>query len=190
MLTPDLLRTGFAAGVEYTVYAATGAPHHQATWRSAHDRIVLTPVQTATIAAFTRRLNILAISGIWCGDCSAQLPILDHVVRANARALSLRFVDRDEHAGLAERVRICGGLRVPTVLFLNEEFEFLSLYGDRSLARMRAIARRSLGAACDVPGSLPAGDDAAATVQDWVNEVERAHLIARLSPKLRERHAD
>ena len=29
-----------------------------------------------------------------------------------------------------------------------------------------------------------------ATLQDWVDEFERAQLLVRLSPKLRQRHAD
>jgi hypothetical protein len=116
--------------------------------------------------------------------------MLDHIARANPRVLQVRFVDRDEHKEVAEQVRICGGLRVPTVLFFSEDFEFLSLYGDKSLARLRAIAQRSLGAACAVPGAPVAGEEVAATFQDWVSEFERAHLTARLSPKLRQRHGD
>ncbi|MBZ0171555.1 MAG: hypothetical protein K8E66_04175, partial [Phycisphaerales bacterium] len=76
------------------------------------------------------------------------------------------------------------------VLFLNEDFDFLSLYGDRSLSRYRALAARQLGASCPLPGAPVDGAEARATCQDWLNELERVHLLCRLSPKLRARHGD
>ncbi|HEX2836496.1 MAG TPA: thioredoxin family protein [Phycisphaerales bacterium] len=190
MLTPSLAHSSFSAGLEYAAYAATGNADQQASWRAFHQKVALTPAQRDLLASFTRRVNVLAISGVWCGDCVQQMPMLDHIARANTQALHVRFVDRDEHKEVADQVRICGGLRVPTVLFFNEDFEFLSLYGDKSLARLRAIAQRSLGAACAVPSAPVGGEEVGATLQDWVNEFERAHLTARLSPKLRQRHGD
>lgn len=85
---------------------------------------------------------------------------------------------------------LCGGLRVPVVLILNEDFDVLSVEGDRSLARYRALAARQLGPACPLPGAPVPDDEVAATRQDWVDAFERAHLMARLSTKLRQRYAD
>lgn len=190
MIDAALLRVKFDAGLPFDRYLETAKDHERPGWVQVHERVGLTPEQRALVASFTRRVNVIAISGTWCGDCVHQAPMLARIAEANPSVIALRFVDRDEHADLAERVRICGGKRVPTVLFLNEDFEFLSLYGDKSLARLRALAAKSLGAACAVPGAPLAGAEAAATMQDWVNEFERAHLIARLSPRLRERHGD
>lgn len=190
MLTPELLRESFEAGLAYQAYVATGNTDQQSGWNAFHQKVSLTRDQRTLVQSFTRQIHVLAISGVWCGDCVQQMPMLDHIARANSDSVRLRFVDRDKHKALAEHVKICGGLRVPTVLFLNEDFEFLSLYGDKSLARLRAIAARSTGASCPVPGAPVASDEVAATLQDWVNEFERAHLTARLSPRLRQRHGD
>jgi Cu/Ag efflux pump CusA len=54
--------------------------------------------------------------------------------------------------------------------FVNEDFEFLSLLGDRTLSRYRAIAARALGASCPLPGARVADDELAATLQDWLDE--------------------
>jgi Thioredoxin len=189
MLTPDYTQAAFRAALQYEDYLRTGTPDQRDAWARQHGRVRLTDEQRALIASFTREINILVSSGIWCGDCAAQVPMLDHIGAASPR-LHLRILDRDEHSDLAEQIKICGGLRVPTVLFLNEDFEFLSLHGDKSLARMRARAAKLEGAGCALPGAAPGADEAAATLADWVREVEFAHLIARLSPKLRQRHAD
>jgi thioredoxin-like negative regulator of GroEL len=190
MLDPVTLRAKFEMGLLYPAYVATGTPDQQSSWRNVHARVVLTPDQAASIASWTRRINVLVTSGTWCGDCVQQVPILDHLARANASVIGLRLLDRDEHADLADAVRICGGRRVPTAIFLNEDFEFLGIYGDKALSRLRAIAARSLGAACMLPGAPLAQDELAASIVDWLEQFERAHLIARLSPRLRERHAD
>lgn len=190
MLDPEFLRRTFEAGLEYAAYEATGTPDQRRAWEAMHARVSLTPAQRGVIAGFSRRVNILVSSGTWCGDCVQQVPMLGRIAEANPRWIALRIVDRDQHKDLAEQVRICGGLRVPTVLFLNEDFEFCGLAGDKSLSRLRAIAERSLGPSCPIPGAEVASDEVAATLGDWVAEVERAHLIVRLSAKLRARHGD
>lgn len=191
MLTPDFLRSTFAAALDYSNYVATGTLDQRANWDAAHKRVSLTAAQQSLIASFTRQINILVSSGVWCGDCVQQCPILDHFARANAAGLvRVRFVDRDKHAELSEQIKVCGGRRVPIAIFMNEDFDFVSLLGDKTLNRLRAQASKTLGAACALPGALVPGGELADTVQDWLNELERVHLLLRLSAKLRERHGD
>jgi hypothetical protein len=116
--------------------------------------------------------------------------MLAHLAAANPGVVDLRFVDRDAHKGLSDVVMICGGNRVPTVIYLNEDFEFCGLSTDKSLSRLRAVAARSLGASCPVPGAPVPSDEIAATLQDWCLDLEKAHLLVRLSAKLRQRHGD
>jgi hypothetical protein len=79
---------------------------------------------------------------------------------------------------------------VPVVVFMNEDFDFVAFAGDRTLARYRALAGRLLGPSCPLPGVAVPADEVGATLQDWVDEFERVHLLLRLSPKLRQRHGD
>ena len=190
MLTPEFYRAKFEPALSYQAYVATGKLEQQINWNNAHARVHLSDPQRALIAGFTRRMPVLVISGTWCGDCVQQCPMLDHIARANLKAIDLRFLDRDVNKDLSERVMICGGLRVPTVIFLNEDFEFASILGDRTLSRYRAIAMKTLGAACALPGAEVPVDEAAATVADWIGEFERVSLMLRLSNKLRQRHED
>lgn len=190
MLSNELLRSHFEAGLGYERYVATGKDHERANWEAFRSRVGLTPAQTALVAGFVRRINVLCVSGTWCGDCVQQCPMFDAIARANPGAIDLRFVDRDAHMDLAQRVKVCSGLRVPIVLFMNEDFDFVAFAGDRTLSRYRALAGRLLGAACPLPGAEVPRDEIAATLQDWVNEFERVQLLLRLSGKLRERHGD
>lgn len=190
MLTPHNLQAAFDRGRSYTDYLATGKPHQQAAWTEFHEQATLTETQTTLIRGFTRRINAIAISGIWCGDCAQQLPFLARFESANPELIRVRFLDRDENMDLSDAFRICSGNRVPVVIYTNEDADFLSLFGDRSLSRYRAMAQRQLGAACPLPGAPVPAEEIAATLQDWLDELERVHLLCRLSPKLRARYND
>lgn len=188
MIDDTTLRQAHAAGVPWTDYLAQHASrtgswgHHIAAAR-------LTEAQHALLAGFTRRMHVLVLTGAWCGDCAVQCPMLGAIGEA-CPAADVRFLEQEGHAALAEAVRINAGTRVPTVIWAAEDFQFCSLLGDRTLARYRAMAARQLGATCPLPSATVASDEAAATLQGWVDEFERVQWMLRLSPRLRQVHGD
>ena len=190
MVSNELLRSTFEAGRSYGDYVRTGTPDQQRNWGAFHAQAGITDSQRSLLAGFTRRMHVVVSSGMWCGDCVQQCPFFDHIEKANPGKIAVRFVDRDEQAGFAGAIRICGGMRVPVVVFANEDFDFVSLLGDRTLTRYRALAARQLGPSCPLPGAAVPADEIAATLSDWVGEFERVQLLLRLSTKLRERHGD
>ena len=181
----------FAAGLDYDQYLRTGTDEQRRRWKQVYDAVKLTPAQIDIARSFTRQMKLLSISGIWCGDCVQQLPLIQRICEANPAKLSLRILDRDEHRDLAELVRINAGDRVPMVLFLAEDHEICAVFGDRTLARYRALAAKYLGAeACSTAIFLPPTDELAATLADWMNEIERVQWMLRLSARLRKQHGD
>lgn len=190
MITPELLRATFDAGLSYPDYLRSAKPTEIDGWRRFDAAVRLLPEQAELIRGFVRSVNILVSSGTWCGDCVQQVPMLARFEEANPQRVKLRIVDRDVHADFSSRIKICGGARVPVVVFVNEDFEFLSLLGDRTLARYRAAAARQLGASCPLPGAPVPADEVEATLADWLGELERVQLLLRLSTKLRQRHGD
>lgn len=175
-------------GLDFERYLLTD-PARAAPWREIHERVELSPDQRALIGGFVRRMPVLVVSGIWCGDCVQQGPLLERIAEASD-LIDLRWLDRDEHSDLARNLRINGGDRVPVVLFMSEDFEPVSILGDRTLTRYRAIAARNLGPSCPLPGAPIPDDELAGTLQDWLDEFERVQLLLRLSPRLRHRHED
>ncbi|MEN0019527.1 MAG: thioredoxin family protein [Planctomycetota bacterium] len=190
MLDPAMLKAKFEAGHNYDDYVATGTEAHQDGWNNFHSKVSLTDAHKAVLGGFVRTMPVLVSSGTWCGDCVQQVPMLDHIARATNGKMHLKLVDRDEHSDLAAQIKVCGGMRVPVVIYMNEDFEPVAIEGDRTLSRYRALADKALGASCPVPGGSVPADEIAATVNDWVELTERAHLILRLSGKLRERYGD
>ena len=160
MLTARELQGYFKKAMAYEAYVTHAKPHERPGWEASAARVQLTAEQRGLVAGFSRRINVLCISGTWCGDCVQQCPMLHRIAEPAAVAVAappgapgidLRFLEREANLDFAEIVSICGGHRVPTVVFMNEDFEFVSLLGDRTLARYRAIAKTSLGPACPMP---------------------------------------
>ena len=188
-MNPEFLKKKHDAGLTYAEYLATGTEDQQDAWQAIHDAAALTAPQRELLGAFARRINVIVLSGIWCGDCVQQGPLLQRVAEGNA-AIDLRWLDRDEHSDLQEKVRINAGNRVPVAVFCAEDHELVSWVGDRTLHRYRALAAKQLGAACPLPGAPVPQDELDATLADWVDEFERVHLLLRLSARLRQKHGD
>lgn len=182
------LKSKFEASLGWEAYLATDG-EKAANWRSCYDQARLSEEQRKLVKGFVRRMNVLCISGIWCGDCVQQGPLIQRIAEANSLC-KLGFLDRDEHLDLAEQVKINAGLRVPVVLFAAEDFEPVSIYGDRTLSRYRALAAKQLGASCPLPGAAVEPKELDAMLADWLDEFERVHLLLRLSARLREKHGD
>lgn len=184
------LKQKHQAGFTYDQYVRSGTPAQHENWMRIHAQAALTPAQMTLLGSFTRRIHVIALSGIWCGDCVQQGPLIQRIAEACPDCIDLRWLDRDQHMDLQRHVAINGGHRVPVLLFCSEDFELVGWFGDRTLSRYRAIAARQLGAACPLPGAHVDGDELAATLQDWVEQFERVHLLLRLSPRLRQIHND
>lgn len=183
------LKSKHDAGLSYEQYLATdSAKAHR--WREMDHKLHLSAAQEQIIRAFTRPMRLVCVSGIWCGDCVVQGPMLNRIAQANPAIVDLKWVDRDEHIDLADQVMINAGHRVPTVLFMAEDYELVSIFGDRTLTRYRAIAAKQLGASCPLPGAPVPKDELDATMQEWLDEFERVQLLLRLSARLRAKHGD
>jgi thiol-disulfide isomerase/thioredoxin len=184
------LRQEFDSALPYADYLETGTPEQQRRWQQVYDAAKLTPDQVRLVESVGREIKVLIVSGIWCGDCVQQCPLLERIAEANPAKIEVRLVDRDVHRQLSEKLRMNGGDRVPVAVFLAEDFELCSVFGDRTLSRYRSLAAKQLGAACPLAIVPPDPDELSAALQDWLDEFERIHLMLRLSARLRQKHGD
>jgi hypothetical protein len=158
-------------------------------WNSVFGEIELSESQKSLLAGFQRDMLVAVVTGAWCGDCIQQCPMFEAFAKQSPR-LQIRYFDRDDHADLADELSICGGRRVPSVLFMAEDGTPCGRYGDRTLAKYRDSAASLTGAACPT-GLVPQGQTLQkAVLQEWLDQFERVQLMLRLSPRLRQLHGD
>jgi thiol-disulfide isomerase/thioredoxin len=180
----------FEAGLPYEQFLSKhGSEEHRRRWAEFEARVKLSEAQRALVAGFPREMKVLCLAGAWCGDCVNQCPIFEHFARLNPR-IQVRYFDRDTHPELAAELQVCGGARVPVVVFVSEDGFEVSRFGDRTLAKYRQLAADQLGPACPSGLVPPAQGLLDAVIQDWLDIFERAQLILRTSSRLRQLHGD
>jgi thiol-disulfide isomerase/thioredoxin len=177
-------------GLDYKAFLAKhGSDEHRSRWEAFHAQVKLTEAQRSLLASFKRDMKVFCLAGAWCGDCVNQCPMFDHFAAASPR-IALRFFDRDIHPDLAAELKLCGGARVPVLVFVSEDGNEVGRYGDRTLTRYRELVAKLDGASCPTGLVLPDQSTTAAVLQDWLDEFERAQWILRTSARLRQVHGD
>lgn len=180
----------FDEGLEYEAFLDKYAkPEERRRWDQFHGQVALSEAQKDLLRGFQREMKVLVLAGTWCGDCVDQCPVFDRFA-AESENIRVRFLDRDDHADLSEKLSICGGRRVPVVVFLSEDDRFCGLHGDRALAKYRKMASELSGAACPTGLIPPEENVTRQVVQEWLDEFERIQLMLRTSGRLREKHGD
>ena len=165
-----LFEHAFQGALSYSDYRSTGTAREAAAWARADAAL---PHEAHTrLDPAGRIVNVLCLSGIWCGDRVRSVPIVARLAGAAGPSVDLRFVDRDAIPELRDDLRVLGAMRVPMVLFLTEDFREIGRYGDRPLTAYREKAATELGAACPLPGSADRGALAAETAE-WLDVFER-----------------
>lgn len=181
----------FDKATNYETYLANSPQDKAEKWRRMETHIPpLAPEQIAGVTGHNRRMNVLVSSGVWCGDCVRQVPMLKRIADAAGPNVQLRIIDRDVDGELREELRIVGAARVPMAVFLSEDFWELGRYGDRSLTAYRAKHARETGAACSTGLFAPPSEELAAEQEEWLAAFEVSLLKLRLSPPLRECYGD
>ena len=184
----DFFRRYLEKALPYERYLETGKPHHAERWREYAKKISLGAAEERRIKSFARKMPVLVMSGIWCGDCARQGPMLRLIETANS-AFEMRYIDNREHPELQEELRINGAEKVPVVVSFSEDFFELSRFGDRHLSVYMRKLEKELGVACD-PGFGAPGEELEFELKEWIDYFERLQALLRLSPMLRGRYGD
>lgn len=187
-----LLQAKFEQGVGYADFVAIGEPEgHRPPWDQRYEQLELTGEQDALVKSFSRKVNVLCLTGTWCGDCALQGSAMQRIAEAAPGIIDLRFILReDKHADLIVKAQINAGFRVPVTWFMAEDFEPVSWLGDRTLSRYRSMARKALGPQETNVLAPPPADPVREVLGEVLDEFERVNLLLRLSARMREMHGD
>jgi thiol-disulfide isomerase/thioredoxin len=185
----ELWKRGIDSALPYKEFVSTGSDVHRNRWNEWHERVSLSAEQGALLKSFTRTMHVLVLAGMWCGDCARQCPILARIAES-CPSMNLQFLDNQSDIELRDELRVHGAARVPAVVVLSEDGFEVARGMDRTLSTYRRKARTELGAACELGAVPPPHDELAADVTEWVAFFERAQLLLRVSPFLRNRHRD
>ncbi len=192
LMDADTLRARFDQGLDYSDFVARGEPEgHRPPWDERYGQLALSPEQDAFIKSFSRQMNVLCMTGTWCGDCALQGSAMARIAQANPDVIHLRYIPRSEdHAPLIAKAQINAGFRVPVTWFMAEDFQPVAVFGDRTLSRYRAIARKQLPDGGVTIVAPPPADPVREVLNEVLDEFERVQLLLRTSARLRQKYGD
>jgi hypothetical protein len=180
----------FEQGFGYEAFLEKyGNDEQKRRWSQFHGAVKLAPAHVDLLKSFTREMRVFCLAGAWCGDCVNQCPIFDHFERVNP-LVKMRYFDRDANPELGQKLSVCGGARVPVILFVSEDNFQVGMYGDRTLSKYRQLVGEMAGAACPTGIVLPGQSQIDGVIQDWLDEFERVQWSLRTSARLRKLHND
>ena len=126
----ELFERVFRDAVSYRDYLTTGNDREGAAWTRAEAALPALPDDAGTrLDSAGRIVNVLCLSGIWCGDCVRSVPVVARLAAAAGPSVDLRLVDRDAIPELRDELRVLGAMRVPMVVFLTEDFHEIGRWG-------------------------------------------------------------
>ncbi len=185
-------REHWERAVEFTAFLEGGEKQAES-WRYIYDSFRLADRQRRVLAEFVRPMHVLTVAGLWCGDCSAQVPLIQRICEGGEalshRLLAIEGMEED----FKDRWQVNGGHRVPVVFILSEDFHLGAFWGDRTLSRYRMLrdVRRRLGPDADkkefygqVACQSANEDLMQQTADELLDEIERVQLMFQLSPRL------
>jgi len=196
---PFDFKSAFENALGYARFVPTfGTPENQQRWNDLYNAVVLTGQQKQLLAGFHRKMYVLCLAGVWCGDCVNVCPIFQRFAEASP-AIDLRFAHRahkfdsaanDPATMLANELSICGGPRVPVLVFLSEDWFECERFGERTLATYRKKAANLQAASCPTGLIAPPSDILSANVAEWLEHFERVQLMLLTSPRLMKLHGE
>jgi hypothetical protein len=94
----------------------------------------LTDAERARFARLPAPLTVLVLTEDWCGDSTANLPIVMRLARETG-SFDLRILQRDEHKQIAERYLLDDGRNhIPTYIVLDQDLNELGHFIERPAA--------------------------------------------------------
>ena len=186
-------KTAFTDALPYTqlLHLCANSEQRQR-WQNLYDSVVLTAEQKTLLQGFRRKMYVLCLTGVWCGDCVNACPIFQRIAEVTD-TIDLRFVHREQKfdpsatdAGtkLANELSICGGPRVPVLVFLSQDWFECERFVERTLATYRMKVATMQGAACSTGLFGPPADMLQANIAEWLTHFERVQLMLQTSPRL------
>src|ERR1035437_7512647 len=96
-------RTVFQRALPYAEFLEKhGTAENRTRWQQVYDATEITAEQAELLGTFRRKMNVLCLSGAWCGDCVNACPIFQRFAE-HSLLIDLRFVNRERDFDAASK---------------------------------------------------------------------------------------
>jgi thiol-disulfide isomerase/thioredoxin len=96
-------------------------------WLNNYQEFELTEAEIKKLSAVQKKFKVLALTEDWCGDCVRNLPVIARLVEALSES-QLKVFTRDDNLDLMQKFTPDDKMRIPTVVFMDQDFKVLALW--------------------------------------------------------------
>jgi thiol-disulfide isomerase/thioredoxin len=120
------LKERFNQGQSFQEYL-TAVKENKSLWENNYRQFEVPPQTKKILSGIKQKFYVLAITEDWCGDSVRNLPVIAKLVETLPDS-ELRVIKRDLNMDLMERYALNGIKKIPTVVFLDENFKEMAVW--------------------------------------------------------------
>jgi hypothetical protein len=120
-LEVDNLKDLFEQGVSFRTFILNQEPEMRANFMKHYITLDIKDEYRVRLDQVDNRIGILGVVEGWCADCHINLSILAKLISTNHN-INLKLITKDDAGNRFEKYYENGELRVPTFVFLDDNF--------------------------------------------------------------------
>ena len=117
----------FSRGLSFEEFVNQDKDTYKEKTLEIYDGITISEELIAEIRAIDSIIHVLVFAEIWCPDCMINVPVLQKMSETNPN-FNIRIVSREGHEEYMDSYKVNGKPKIPTFVFMNEEFEELGAF--------------------------------------------------------------
>jgi len=121
------LKSLFESGSDFNVFLEKAEAKDREKFEVFYKNTVFSEKILERLSTLKKKIKVLVFSEPWCPDCVVSLPVLAKMAELN-NLIEFAILPREGHEDFLERYKYDGKPRVPTFIFMNEDFEELGAF--------------------------------------------------------------
>ncbi|TYP58507.1 thioredoxin family protein [Thermosediminibacter litoriperuensis] len=122
-----LIRELYEKGIKYSEFLEKADQKYRREFEKCYEDIKLSEKTLERIEKIAKKVRVLVFAEPWCPDCIVSLPVLVKITEING-LIDFTILPREGYEDFLENYKYEGKPRIPTFIFMNEEFEELGAF--------------------------------------------------------------
>ncbi|MCG0275476.1 MAG: thioredoxin family protein [Thermosediminibacteraceae bacterium] len=117
----------YEKGIKYTEFLKKTETKYRQEFEKHYEDLKLSQETQERIEKIAKKVFVLVFAEAWCPDCIASLPVLAKMAEIN-NLIDFAILPREGYEDFLEKYKYDGKPRIPTFIFLDEDFKELGAF--------------------------------------------------------------
>ena len=122
-----LLKYLYEKGLSYNEFLDKAEPNYREKFEMFYKDMALSENTVERIKKIGKIVKVLVFAEPWCPDCMVSLPVIAKMAEIN-NLIEFAILPKEGHEDFLEKYKYDGKPRIPTLIFMNEDYEELGAF--------------------------------------------------------------